>query len=55
MEEASERYRLTAHACECFSREASDQATRVAWAEIAIEWHAFSNRVAQEAGIPANH
>jgi hypothetical protein len=54
MQEVSERYRLKAHACERFSREASDQAIKVAWAEIAIEWHALSNRVAQEAGIRAN-
>jgi hypothetical protein len=55
MHEASEQYRLKAQACEVFSREASDQVTKVAWAEIAIEWHALSNRVAQEAGISANH
>jgi hypothetical protein len=59
MHEAPERYRLKPHACERFSREASgeasDLATKVAWAEIAIEWHALSNRVAQEAGIRANH
>jgi hypothetical protein len=55
MHEASERYLLKAQACERFSREASDQATRVAWAEIVIERHALSNRVAQAAGICANH
>jgi hypothetical protein len=55
MQEASEIYRLKAHTCERFSREASDQATKVAWAEIAIEWHALSNRVAEEAEIRASH
>jgi hypothetical protein len=55
MQEASERYREKAHVCEHSSREASDEATKVAWAEIAIQWHALSNRVAQEAGIRANH
>ena len=36
------------------SRESSDQATKAAWAEIAIEWHALANRIAQDAGIRAN-
>ena len=47
MHEASERYRLKALACERFSRDASDQATRVAWAEIALEWRALADRVAR--------
>ena len=49
MQEASERYRLKAQACKRLSREANDQAIKNAWAEIAIEWHALANRVAQEA------
>jgi len=44
----SEKYRLKALACEQFSRDAGDRAIKTAWAEIAIEWHALSNRVAQE-------
>ncbi|WP_271606065.1 hypothetical protein [Bradyrhizobium sp. CCBAU 11434] len=54
MQEASERYRLKAQACERLSREANDQAIKNAWAEIAIEWHALANRVAQEAQIRTN-
>ncbi len=46
----SERYRLKALASERFSNDASDPAIRAAWMEIAIEWHALSNRVAQEFG-----
>jgi hypothetical protein len=44
----SERYRSKALASEVFARDATDSATRAAWAEIAIEWHALANRVAQE-------
>ena len=44
----SERYRAKALASELFSRNASDSTTKHAWAEIAIEWHALANRVAQE-------
>jgi hypothetical protein len=44
----SEKYRLKALASERFAKEAPDAATKVAWEEIAIEWHALANRVAQE-------
>jgi hypothetical protein len=48
MTNSSDRYRLKALASEQFSRDAKDAATRAAWMEIAIEWHALSNRAAQE-------
>jgi hypothetical protein len=48
----AENYRLKALACERFSRDASDSATRTAWMEIAIEWHALAHRTA--AGAAAN-
>jgi hypothetical protein len=44
----SERYRLKALACERFSRDTLDFATKTAWTEIAIEWRALANRVAPE-------
>jgi hypothetical protein len=34
-------------ACERIAHNATDPAVKVAWAEIAIEWHALSNRSAQ--------
>jgi hypothetical protein len=43
-----EKYRHKALACEGFARNATDPATREAWAEIAIEWHALAHRTAQE-------
>jgi hypothetical protein len=43
-----EKYRLKALASERFAKEAPDAGTRVAWEEIAIEWHALANRAAQE-------
>jgi hypothetical protein len=43
----SERYRLKALACEQLSLDATDRAMKVAWTEIAIEWHTLSNRAAQ--------
>ena len=43
-----EKYRLKALNCENLAREASDPAIKFAWAEIAIEWHALANRIAQE-------
>jgi len=46
----SERYRSKALASEAFARNATDSATREAWTEIAIEWHALANRVSEEAG-----
>jgi len=48
MTNISERYRLKALASEGFARDAADSATRDAWTEIAIEWHALANRVAEE-------
>jgi hypothetical protein len=43
-----EKYRLKALASERFAKDAPDPATRAAWEEIAIEWHALSNRAAHE-------
>lgn len=48
MNNSSETYRLKALACERFSRDATDPAVKAAWTEVAIEWHALSNRTAQE-------
>jgi hypothetical protein len=48
MNNIAERYRLKALASEQVSRDAADPAIRTAWVEIAIEWHALSNRAAQE-------
>lgn len=47
MADLSKKYRLKAFSCEKLSREAPDSALRVAWAEIAIEWHALANRTAE--------
>ena len=47
----SEKYRFKALACEKLGRDATDFDTRCAWAEIAIEWHALANRMAEEVGI----
>jgi len=47
MVSVSERYRLKALACEQLSLDATDPAIKVAWTEIAIEWHTLSNRVAR--------
>jgi hypothetical protein len=43
----SEKYRAKALACEKLGRDARDFDIQSAWAEIAIEWHALANRVAQ--------
>jgi hypothetical protein len=51
----SEKYRCKALASEVFARDATDAATRDAWTEIAIEWHALANRVAQEPDRVPNH
>jgi hypothetical protein len=48
MTNLSERYRLKALASEQFSHDARDPAIRAGWMEIAIEWHALSNRAARE-------
>jgi hypothetical protein len=48
----SERFRFRALASEVFARDATDSAIKDAWTEIAIEWHALANRVAQETGRP---
>jgi hypothetical protein len=40
----SQKYRLKALASEEFARDATDDPTRSAWTEIAIEWHALANR-----------
>jgi hypothetical protein len=43
-----EKYRLKALVSERFARAATDPATRAAWEEIAIEWHALANRAEHE-------
>jgi hypothetical protein len=48
MNNIAKRYRLKALASEQFSLKTTDPAIRAAWVEIAIEWHALSNRAAQE-------
>ncbi len=44
----SEKYRAKALACEKLGQAAGDFDTKCAWTEIAIEWHALANRIAQE-------
>ena len=43
-----DKYRQKALACEEFARDATDPATRDAWVEIAIEWHALAHRTSDE-------
>jgi hypothetical protein len=43
----SDRYRFKALASERSAKDATDPALKLAWAEIAIEWHALANRVSQ--------
>jgi hypothetical protein len=40
----SEKYRLKALACEKLGREVPNIDFKLAWAEIAIEWHALAAR-----------
>ncbi|CAN0494321.1 unnamed protein product, partial [Phaeothamnion confervicola] len=42
----SEKYRLKALAAEELAKTAPDTATKVAWTEIAIEWHALATKTA---------
>jgi hypothetical protein len=42
----SERYRLKALTAEECAKNAPDPATKVAWTEIAIEWHALATKTA---------
>jgi hypothetical protein len=42
----SEKYRVKALAAEEAAKTAPDQATKIAWTEIAIEWHALAARTA---------
>ena len=42
----SEKYRAKALAAEQCAKTAADQATKVAWTEIAIEWHALATKTA---------
>jgi hypothetical protein len=44
---ASQKYRLKALECEKLAREATDEATKVAWDELAIEWHILASRIAK--------
>jgi hypothetical protein len=52
MTNPTEKYRLKALACEKVGREATDYETRIAWSEIAMEWHALASRVELEFGTP---
>ena len=47
----SEKYRLKALDCEKLSRAAKGHDIQCAWADIAIEWHCLSNKIAQEAAL----
>ena len=47
----SEKYRLKALDCEKLSRAVKDNDIQCAWADIAIEWHCLSNKIAQEAAL----
>jgi hypothetical protein len=42
----SEKYRLKALACETLGRDAPNSDFKLAWAEIAIEWHALAAQTA---------
>jgi hypothetical protein len=42
----SEKYRVKALAAEECAKTAPDPATKVAWTEIAIEWHALATKTA---------
>jgi hypothetical protein len=46
MPHLSERYRLKALAAEQCAKIAPDAATKLAWTEIAIEWHALAAKTA---------
>ena len=48
MTNLSEKYRLKAVVCENLGLAAPDPAIKLAWAEIAIEWHALAFRIAQD-------
>ncbi len=50
----AEKYRLKALACEKLGQEATDAEIRMAWAEIAIEWHALASRIVLEFGESAS-
>jgi hypothetical protein len=42
----SEKYRVRALAAEECAKTAPDQSTKLAWTEIAIEWHALAAKTA---------
>jgi hypothetical protein len=44
----SEKYRSKALACEKLGREVPNIDFKLAWEELATEWHALANRRAQE-------
>ena len=44
----SEKYRRKAIVCEGLGLAASDPAIKLAWAEVAIEWHALAFRISQD-------
>jgi hypothetical protein len=47
----SEKYRAKALDCERLGRDAKDDDIKCGWADIAIEWHCLSNRMAQESSL----
>jgi hypothetical protein len=46
MPKLSEKYRVKALSAEEAAKIAPDQATKIAWTEIAIEWHALAAKTA---------
>jgi hypothetical protein len=46
----SDIYRTRALACEQRAKQASDQAVRQEWEELAIEWHAMASFTARDKG-----
>lgn len=45
MIDIASKYRLKALACEKNAKDTTEPALKQGWGEIAIEWHALSNRV----------
>jgi len=50
MPQLSKKYRIKALAAEELAKAAPDPATKIAWTEIAIEWHALATKTA--VGVP---
>jgi hypothetical protein len=47
MEATAEGYRERAFSCEKMAEEATDQAIRKQWEELAIQWHYMANQAAR--------